>query len=308
MVIKREFLFEHLLEPGTGKAVPVRRGQILRITQMGDGQCADFNAFNLDDYKEHLHCGHTRISHGLFPAVGATLWSAPPRERVMYTLIADTVGTNDVNYARCTGVLYESRWGFQSHTNCQDMQAEAQREYGLTPDDVHDSFNFWMHTAVDAKGRMRIEPQLARKGDYVELIAHFHTLAVVNVCGADLNWTSNFELKPLKIQIRAATQKEIAKWLMPSERPYRNQQVPTDFRIGEIKATRLLIRDPNYIAKWPVFPMRTEPIVIKLSRKEIELVGRLGKKRTEFGQTAGEILRSIFFVWWAENRVNTTKP
>jgi len=40
----REVLYEHVMEPGTGKAVPVMRGQILRIEQIGNGQCADFNA------------------------------------------------------------------------------------------------------------------------------------------------------------------------------------------------------------------------------------------------------------------------
>src|SRR5438445_2816457 len=47
----RQLLFEHVMEPGTGKAVPVLRGQILRMEQIGNGQCADFNAYNLHDYK-----------------------------------------------------------------------------------------------------------------------------------------------------------------------------------------------------------------------------------------------------------------
>jgi len=46
----REVLYEHVMEPGTGKAVPVMRGQILRIEQIGNGQCADFNAFNLHNF------------------------------------------------------------------------------------------------------------------------------------------------------------------------------------------------------------------------------------------------------------------
>ena len=46
--------------PGTGKALPVMRGQILRFEQLGNGQCADFNAFNLHDHKEYFHTGRTR--------------------------------------------------------------------------------------------------------------------------------------------------------------------------------------------------------------------------------------------------------
>ncbi len=56
----------------------------------------------------------------------------------MMAIIEDTVGTNDVLYPRCSGFLFEYHYGLPVHTNCHDIQAEAQREYGLTPDDVHD--------------------------------------------------------------------------------------------------------------------------------------------------------------------------
>ena len=48
------------MPPVTGKAVPVLKGEILRITQVAGGQCVDFNCFNLHDYKEHMSVGHTR--------------------------------------------------------------------------------------------------------------------------------------------------------------------------------------------------------------------------------------------------------
>ena len=62
----------------------------------------------------------------------------------MMYMLADTVRANDVMFPRCSANLYESVYGFRKHTNCHDIQSEAQREYGLTPDDVHDSFNLFM--------------------------------------------------------------------------------------------------------------------------------------------------------------------
>jgi hypothetical protein len=50
-------------------------------------------------------------------------------------------------------------YGFDPHTSCHDIQAEAQREYGLTPDDVHDSFNLFMCTEVTLDGRATITRQ-----------------------------------------------------------------------------------------------------------------------------------------------------
>jgi uncharacterized protein YcgI (DUF1989 family) len=305
-VADREVLYEHVMEPGSGKAVPVLRGQILRIEQIGNGQCADFNAFNLHDYKEYFHTGRTRHLHGLFPAEGDMLWSAPPRERPMFTIIRDTVGTNDVQYPRCTGFLYEYQYGFDQHTNCHDILAEAIREYGLTPDDVHDSFNFWMHVGVDPDEKLYIKRMLAQPGDYVELLAHFDILAVPNVCGADIFSTSNFELKPLKIQVLASTDDDRDRWLQPEERQYRNQRTPADFKLKEIKATRELERDGSYTPEWPVYPIVKQPVEVALSDDELGLVEAL-RRNGGFGQSDGEIVRHAFFSWWIEHYMRGPK-
>ena len=81
---ERRQVQQYVLEPTTGKAIPVLRGQVLRIKQVGQGQCLDFNAFNLHDYKEFFHCGRTRHMHGLNPTKGDHLWSASPRDIKVY--------------------------------------------------------------------------------------------------------------------------------------------------------------------------------------------------------------------------------
>ena len=63
---ERKLLYEYVMEPATGKAVELLAGQVLRIEQVGvSGQCADFNCFNLHDYKECFHTGRTRHMHGM---------------------------------------------------------------------------------------------------------------------------------------------------------------------------------------------------------------------------------------------------
>ena len=303
---EREVVFEHVMEPGTGKAVPVLRGQILRIEQLGKGQCADFNAFNLHDYKESFHTGRTRHLHGLHPTEGDHLWSAPPRERPMLTIVRDTVGTNDVLYPRCTGFLYEYQYGFEKHTNCHDILAESIREFGLTPDDVHDSFNFWMHTGVDENDHPYIKRMLARPGDHVELLAQIDCLCVPNVCGADIFSTSNFELKPLKLQVLQATDEEQERWLLPEDRGYRNQRTPADFKLSTIKADRELVRDESYGAEWPVYPIVKQEVEIELTDADRALVERL-RADGNFGEEDGEIVRHAFFSWWIEHYMQGPK-
>lgn len=301
---QRKILDERIIEPGTGKALPLERGHILRIDQMVRRQCADFNCFNLHDYKEYMHTGRTRHLHGLHPTKGDFLWSAPPRERPMMAIIGDTLGTNDALYPRCSAFLYEYHYGLPIHTNCHDIQAEAQREFGLTPDDVHDSLNFFMHTGVDPSGRPFIADNLARRGDYVELLALIDVLAVPNVCGADVMATSNFELKPLRLAVYEATGEDWAK--VPEMPRYRNQRTPADFKVKDIKADRELRRDPGYRPEFTNVPLRVSEIEVHLDREEADILKRL-KATGRFGERGGEVLRAVFFGWWIENFMHGPK-
>ncbi len=295
----REILLDFVLEPGTGKALEVRKGQILRLEQIDGGQCLDFNCFNLHDYKEYFHAGRTRTLHGLHPTKGDFLWSAPPRERAMMFIAADTAGANDVLFPRCSANLYESVYGYCTHTNCQDIQAEAQREYGLTPDDVHDSFNLFMETGVDDAGRPYITRQTSKPGDHVDFLALMDVLAVPNICGADVMRTSNFSLKPARISILQATEADLD--AVPVLPVWRTQRTVADFRQQRIKADRELRRDSAYVAEFVNVPIRTTTVEVPLDEDEQTLLDQL--KRSDLYDDDGAALRDILFSWWEEEQL-----
>jgi uncharacterized protein YcgI (DUF1989 family) len=292
----RNVLETLILEPGTGKAIELLAGQILRIEQVEGGQCVDFNAFNLHDYKEFMHCGRTRTVHGFNPTEGSFLWSQPPRERALLYILKDTVKRNDVLFPRCSAYLYESAYGFHDHTNCHDIQSEAQREYGLTPDDVHDSFNFFMNTEVGTDGVAKITRQSSQAGDHVDLLALTDVLAVPNVCGADVMRTSNFSLKPIKLTIFEATDADMAS--VPPTPVLRSQRTPKDFRQPTIKADRELYRDTAYIPAFTNVPIRTEALTVELTEEEATLFD--AAKLPLYGADDGAALRDMLFTWWEE--------
>ena len=292
----RKILSEWVMQPGTGKAIELLAGQILRIEQIEGLQCVDFNCFNLHDYKEFMHCGRTRTVHGFNPTTGSFLWSAPPRERALLYIMEDTVGRNDVLFPRCSAYVYESAYGFDAHTNCHDIQAEAQREYGLTPDDVHDSFNLFMCTEVTLDGRATITRQATKPGDHVDLLALVDVLAIPNVCGADVMRTSNFALKSIRLTVFEATEAEIA--ATPKTPILKSQRTPKDFRNSQIKATRALTRDPAYVAEFVNVPIVLEEIAVTLTPDEAEMLERV--RLPVYGEDSGAALRDVFFTWWEE--------
>jgi uncharacterized protein YcgI (DUF1989 family) len=294
----RELLYSAVLEPGTGKALELLRGQVLRVEQIEGGQCLDFNCFNLHDYKEYMHTGRTRTLYGLHPGKGHFMWSAPPRERPMVYIMDDTVQCNDVMFPRCSAYLYESVYGLPVHTNCHDIQAEAQREYGLTPDDVHDSFNLFMHTGVRPNGQMYITRQNSRPGDHIDLLALMDLLAVPNICGADIMKTSNFSIKPVRLSIFRATEAEMA--AVPALSALPSQRTPADFKLKRIKAERELTRDPGYVPEFTNVPIRYSDFPVTLDAAEYAMLQKV--KLTEiYGEDDGAALRDVVFSWWEDN-------
>jgi uncharacterized protein len=292
-----EMLLDFVMEPGTGRAIELRKGQVLRIEQIEGGQCVDFNCFNLHDYREFMHTGRTRTEHGINPGPGDYMWSAPPRERPIIYILADTVHCNDVMYPRCSPFLFENTFGFHTHTNCHDIQSEAQREYGLTPDDVHDSFNLFMNTGVDAAGKLFIKRQRSKPGDHVELLAMIDVLAVPNVCGTDVMRTSNFSIKSVRVSVRNATAAELAK--APERKRLASQRTVADFKVKAIRAERELSRDPSYRAEFVNVPIKVKDVEVALDASDYRLLQAL-KVTKLYGDTDADVLRDIVFSWWSE--------
>ena len=149
-----------LLEPGTGKAIELLAGQILRIEQVEGGQCVDFNCLQparlqgVHALRPHPHRARLQPDRGHLPLVARRRASGR-----CSTSSRTRSGATTCCFRAARAYLYESAYGFDVHTNCHDIQAEAQREYGLTPDDVHDSFNFFMNTEVTRDGRATITRQ-----------------------------------------------------------------------------------------------------------------------------------------------------
>jgi hypothetical protein len=235
--------------------------------------------------------------HGLHPTKGDFLWSAPPRERPMMYILEDTAKTNDVLYPRCSAFLYEYHYDLRVHTNCHDIQAEAQREYGLTPDDVHDSFNFFMHTGIDRAGHPFIARQMAKKGDFVDLLALFDVLAVPNVCGADVMATSDFSFKPIALTIFESSEQALA--TVPEFPKVGTQRTPADFKIKTIKSDRPLRRDPNYVPEFTNVPIRATELAVVLNAEEGQALEAL-KASGLYGSTDADVLRYVLFSWWIE--------
>ena len=295
-----------VFQPVEGKAIPMKAGEVLRITQLGNGQCVDFNCFNLHDYKERMSVGFTRM-HSFRPKQGDFLWSNPPRNNPMMNILQmPATCSTDTLHARCNAYLFEDYYGFRRHTNCQDTFAAAIGEFRLTPDDVHDAFNLWMDTGWDDQGNTTIRRIVGRKGEYVDMLAMMDVLAVPILCGSgDVQPTAAFFPKPIQIEVFRASddmQQKVAD--LAARVKLANHREVAEFPVKEILATRALERDPTYTPKFVNFPLEYTEVEVKLSDTEREQLRRL--KFTE-DQPDDEILREAVMRWIFRNRTRRGK-
>jgi hypothetical protein len=295
--------YEHTLEPVTGKAVPVRRGEVLRIEQTGGGTCVDFNAFNLHDYKEFLDCGFTRSFQSFDPRRGEFIWTNAPRGRPMFGILemADTCELDIVGH-RCNRVLDELGWGLVDHSNCQDSLAEAIREYRLTPDDVHDSFNLWMATAIDEDGHRQFKWNPAQPGERLDLLAMFDILAVAVICGlGDLVGINNYTFTPINLEVLEATPSTTALVDEIEARWGRlaSQDKSDDLRDIPVLAERELERDQGYEPNYRPAPTARH-LELELSGEEHDLLEGLIATGV-YGDTPAEAVRAAFMRWCNQN-------
>ena len=178
------------IPPASGKAFVVKAGQYLRVVTPTGPAVSDLNVFNLDNPRETFWSARTRAMRGAHLTTGDPLFSTPPGEQVMMTITADTVRrqdsprgakTHDLLYSRCSR-KGQARRGLTVERGCQENLAAAIAEFQLSPDHVHDPFNLFMKTGLDADDRPFYEDPDARAGDYIELRAEIDCLVALTVC------------------------------------------------------------------------------------------------------------------------------
>jgi uncharacterized protein YcgI (DUF1989 family) len=289
------------LEPVSAKAIPVHAGEVMRISQIEGAQCVDFNCFNLHDYKEYMSVGHMR-REGFRTEVGRFIWSAPPRFRPMMKIVDMSPSCiTDLQGARCCGVQFEDQYGLNDQPNCQDTLAEAIHEFGLTPDDTHDALSLWKNTNWDHVGT-NVNWNCGKARDHIDILAMMDVLAVPAICGeGDLWITSNFSFKPIQIQVfqKSKTSAALAQSEWKAACNLKTQRKLKDFRNRTIRTDPELKPDTKYQPDFVNYPIVWKDIEVTFTSEELQ---RIWPYRGKLGNTDEEVVRTMFFHWYLDNK------
>jgi uncharacterized protein len=190
-----------------GKAFVVKKGQILRIIEVDGIQVADCTFINANDHREGYHAGQS-VGLNMHEGIGTMrrltkLYSKPPRENVMLTVVHDPIGVHFVwNGGRCSRKIYALRDGIDTyHRSCQENLEEALAPFGIAPDDVPDVFNAFMNVDIINEEKMVFNPPLTKPGDYIDLRAEMDILAAISACPSDVSASTGFNPKRIQVHI-----------------------------------------------------------------------------------------------------------
>ena len=187
------------LEPQTGTAFELRRGQHLTVIDLEGEQVADLIAFARDDHREWLSSGRTfDYANTIRLTTGHVLYSN--RSRPMFTIVSDDVARHDFLLTPCSAETFQiiyRRTGH--HPSCLENLSRALAPHGIDPDAIPTTFNIFMNVEIGANGGLQILPPLSQAGDKVRLRAEMDLLVGLTACSAELS--NNNRFKPIGYEI-----------------------------------------------------------------------------------------------------------
>lgn len=201
----RKVISEFVISKCTGKGFIVKKSQVLRIIDHVGPQVADVVFLNAHDYKEQFSARWSIILNSIEGIGGlkriTKLYSKPPWENVMLTVIDDKVGVH-VFGCHCSRKFYELL-NHSGHRSCSDNFQDALGKFGVKLEDLDSSgvFNVFMNETIDEDGTVHIVPPVAKKGDYIDLLAEMDVLVGFSNCPDDIDPCNAYECRDMKVQI-----------------------------------------------------------------------------------------------------------
>src|ERR1041384_1371678 len=187
------------LEPQTGTAFELQKGQSLRVVDLEGEQVADLVAFGRADKSEWLSSGRSiDYANRIYLTAGDVLYSN--RSRPMMTIVADDVGRHDFLLTPCSPetfeIIYKKR---DYHPSCFENLSKHLATFGIAPDSIPTTFNIFMSVEIGADGKLSILLPRSKAGDSIRLRAEMDLIVGLPACSAEMS--NNYKFKPIGYEI-----------------------------------------------------------------------------------------------------------
>lgn len=202
----RPTLYEELVPGGGHTSFVLKRGQLLRITDIEGGANVSLLLLNAIEKSERLNLPDTlKCQHTAKLTAGHCLYS--DMGRILAAISADTCGWHDsfggvLNAAEVAekygaGRYQELRNGF--YRNGTDNLLVEMGKWNLNVQDLLMTLNLFSKVTVDDEGRFHFEPGNSKAGDYIELYAPMDSLVVLTALQHPLDPNPQYAPRPVQL-------------------------------------------------------------------------------------------------------------
>ncbi|MBT4890927.1 MAG: urea carboxylase-associated family protein [Rhodospirillales bacterium] len=178
------------VQPERGKAIPLSKGQCLKIINTHGTQVVDFWAFSADDPGDIMSMHHTKSClKKMLPAEGEAFVTF--KRRHILTFVEDhSPGVHDVVLPACDRYRYIWEGDNEvTRNSCGDNLIRAFEDIGMeAPAVTPQPLNLWMNVRIRLnhdnrqEGRIDYLPTVTKPGDYAVFRAEMDCIAVISAC------------------------------------------------------------------------------------------------------------------------------
>lgn len=211
-VVPRDgFLHHDLLQGGSHWSLLMRRGTVLRLTDLQGGANLAMLLYNPVDKLERYNAPDTlKCQHTFHLTAGHCLYS--DMGRIFCSIIADDTGWHDTVCGNLSDTALRQKYtvrSFQEALNEWTISGDyAFRvelgKHGLGARDITANVNFFSKVVTDQAGNLHFVDGHSQAGATVTLRFEMDTLILMHTCPHPLNPQPEYPVKPVRLEVHRA--------------------------------------------------------------------------------------------------------
>jgi urea carboxylase-associated protein 2 len=199
------------LQSGSHWSLRVRRGTIMRLSDLSGGANVGMLFYNPQDLLERYNAPDTlKCQHTFKLTKGNCLYS--DMGRIFASIVDDSLGWHETVSGNSQASHVEAQWGARDYQHDQndwkqnghDAFLVELTKYGLGVSDLAANINWFSKVAVNNVGAMQLSADHSSAGSQVTLRFEMDTLVLLHTCPHPLDQSENYPEKPVKIELGLA--------------------------------------------------------------------------------------------------------
>jgi uncharacterized protein len=178
----------------------IKRGNSLRVTDLGGSRGVAMVCYNADNPIERLNVADTaKIQFNAFLKEGMVIYS--DMGRVLFSITEDTSGYHDLMGGCSNSASNAAKYGSGDFwKNSRDQFLNALTKQGLGKKDLMPNLNLFTRVAIDPEGNM-IFAEGKQPGGFIDLRAEMNVLVILSNCPHRLHPSPVFDPQPIQVSV-----------------------------------------------------------------------------------------------------------